>query len=201
MADVEPKIGEKLRRANVTNIVKKLNAGKTLSKTDQQALDEHERAMSGNIGRRLAKTALAAELGISRPTLDEYLNRIDPPPPKPDEEGAYSVEDTASYIAVNGVKAVNSAEMRRLKEARERIRVEREELELAELRGRLIDKSKIEPQVAVVCTTITTEMQRIFEQELPGKYTAKMVEDREINAAGVDRVIRAIKDALAPLTR
>lgn len=197
----EPKFTEKLRRANVTNIVKKLNAGKTLSKSDKDELARHEQALAGNVTRRLRKGDLAAELGISRVTLDEYLNRTDPPPPKPDGDGAYSVEDTASYIAVNGVKAVNSAEMRRLKEARERIRVEREELELAELRGRLIDKSKIEPQVALVCTTITTEMQRIFEQELPGKYTARMVEDREINAAGVDRVIRAIKDALAPLTR
>ena len=200
MADAKPRVGDQLRRANVANIIKKLNAGKTLTRAEQAALDAHEQATSGNIARRLRKTELAKELGISRVTLDEYLNR--PDAPQPDEAGAYSVEDTASYIAVNGVKAVNSAEMRRLKEARERIRVEREELELAELRGRLINKSQIEPQVAVICSTFVNELQRVFEWELPDKTFGKsVIQIREMNAAGVDRVIRALKETLAPLSQ
>jgi hypothetical protein len=200
VADAKPRIGDQLRRANVANIVKKLNAGKTLSKTEQAALEEHERATAGNIARRLRKTELAKELGISRVTLDEYLNR--PDAPQADDAGAFSVEDTASYIAVNGVKAVNSTEMRRLKEARERIRVEREELELAELRGRLVDKATIEPQIAAVCTLLVTTLQQIFEGELPPKYPGKtVVECREMNAAAIDRVMRQLKAAYAPLTR
>ncbi len=203
MPKVEPKIGDKLRRANVTNIIKKLNAGKTLTKSDKDALKEHERASEGAAAvQRMGKTNLAVELGITRRTLDEYLNRSDPPPPQPDADGEYSVEDTATYIAVNGAKAVTSAEMRRLREARERIRVEREEMELAELRGRLVDKETIEPQIAAACAIFGAALRQIFESEMPAKYQGKSVVDcRILNEQGVDRVMRQLKEAHLPLRK
>lgn len=191
-------ISTRLRRANLTNIVKKLNAGKTLTKAERTALDEHEAVNS--TGRRLRKKELAAELGISRVTLDDYLNRPDPPAPKPDNNQAYSVEDVAAYIAANSTKAAVSPAMRKMREARERIRLEREEMELAELRGQLIDKSMIAPAIAAVMTQLTTDLVDVFENELPTKYNGlSTVQCAELNASGVDRVLTRFKSGNAPL--
>jgi hypothetical protein len=197
MADAK-EISDKLRQTNIANIAKKLNAGKTLTKTEQTALDSYD-AING-VRRRLGKKELAQELGISRPTLDEYLDQEGAP--KPDENGTYSVEDAGLWVANNSVTAGSSKEMRRLREALMRIRVEAEEIDLAKNRGKLVDKATIEPQLAVATTTIVSELQKVFEDELPSKTFGKtVVEIREINAAGVDRVVQSWKDALAPISR
>lgn len=194
-------LAEKARRANIANILKRLNAGQTLSKSERLALDEHEASEVAKNGRRLLKMDLARELGISRVTLDGYLNRKTPPPPKPDDKRRYSVDEVAKYIADNSTKAVSSEEMRKLRERMLSIQVEREHLELETLRGRYIPKGEIEPAIAAFVGQLTEDLRLKFEMELPAKYSGRTVIERQkLNADGIDWVLRRLKSGAEKVT-
>lgn len=148
--------------------------------------------------RRLKKKALAAQLGISRVTLDEYLNRKTPPPPKPDKAGAYSVDDVAHYIEVNGAKAVSTEEMRRLREALLRMDVEERAIQIGIRKGEIIERAKVRPGIEAVMGRLTADLQAKFEQELPSKYGGRTgLQCAELNAAAVDWVLRRMKEGWA----
>jgi hypothetical protein len=150
---------------------------------------------------RLRKKPLAAELSISRVTLDEYLNRPTPPPPKPDKRGTYSVEEVATYIATNGIKAVSTEEMRRLRESLLRMDVEERAIELGVKKGQFIERAKIRPAIENVMGRLTVDLQGIMEDELPPKLVGKNVNEiRQIVASALDRVLTRMKDGWSDIS-
>ncbi len=151
---------------------------------------------------RLHKAGLARALGISRPTLDGYLNRTNPPPPQPNAGKLYDVKEVAEYIAALGTKAITTDEMRKLRETLLRTQAEDAEIDLAVKRGRLIEKAAIEPGVAEIQTWWSAKMQAVFEGELPRKYEGKTtIERQKLNADAVDRLMREFKERMEALAR
>ena len=68
-------------KANVANIVKKLKAGKTISSSDRKALDAW-RAQEDGGGWVKNLTALARELGLTRPVIYDARAKYPDAPPK-----------------------------------------------------------------------------------------------------------------------
>lgn len=152
--------------------------------------------------RRLGKKDLAQTLGITRPTLDGYLNRTDPPPPVPDKDRAYDLNEVAAYIAANAANPTSTEAIRRLRENLLKTQAEDAEMDLAVKRGRLIDKAAIEPGVSEIQTWWSAKLQAVFEGELPRKYEGKSTIDRQkLNADAIDRLMREFKERMAALAR
>lgn len=189
------------RRSNVANILRRLKAGRTLTRAERVALDEYESEQKAKNGRRLLKLDLARELGMSRTTLDGYLNLKDPPAPKPDAARRYSVDEVQRFIAENSAKAGTNAEIRTLRETLLRMQVERETIELDELRGRYVRKDEIGPAVAIIAAQLTDDLRLKFETELPPKYDGRTTLERQkLNADGIDWVLRRLKHGTKKLT-
>ena len=75
-------------------------------------------------------------------------------------------------------------------------------LDLAEKKGRLVDKKKIEPTIAAFMSALTTNLRNKFEFELPPKYDGLDQAARaKLNADAVDWVMTRIKTGAAPITR
>ena len=194
-------ISETLRRANLANIITKLKAGKTLSRPEQDVLDaQAAQEAASQPGRRLNKKMLAEELGISRPTLDEYLNRATAP--QPDAMGTFSVEETAAYISRHGVRAISSEEMKRIRMTLLRIQAKEAELDLAVKQGELVAIRELEPDFALMCNQLVADLRAKFEFELPARYVGKnAVECEQMNADGIDYVLTRLKAEMARHTR
>lgn len=152
--------------------------------------------------RRLGKKDLAQTLGISRPTLDGYLNRADPPPPVPDGDRLYDLNEVAAYIAANAANPTSTEAIRRLRENLLKTQAEDAAMDLAVKRGRLIDRAAIEPGVAEIQAWWSSKLQAVFEGELPRKYEGKSTIDRQkLNADAIDRLMREFKERMATLAR
>lgn len=152
--------------------------------------------------RRLGKKDLAQMLGISRPTLDGYLNRMEPPPPVRGKDGTFDVDEVAAYIAANGATPTSSEAIRKLRERLLRTQAEDAEVDLAERRGRLIDKATIEPGIAEIQAWWLAKLQAVFEGEIPRKLEGLTTVQRQALLAGaVDRVFREFKERMGALAR
>ena len=84
MNEIKPTDAEILSRANLSNIGKKLKAGKTLSTSERKALNEFESEQSGGWVKDLS--ALAKELGLTRQAVYDARARF-PDAPKKHEDG------------------------------------------------------------------------------------------------------------------
>lgn len=84
MTEIKPTDAEILSRANLSNIGKKLKAGKTLSTSERKALNEFESEQSGGWVKDLS--ALAKELGLTRQAVYDARARF-PDAPKKHEDG------------------------------------------------------------------------------------------------------------------
>jgi len=75
VSESEPAVVDVYKKANVSNIVKKLKSGKTLSTAERKALDDYEASQSG--GEWVKDTsALARELGLSRQAIYDARARF-----------------------------------------------------------------------------------------------------------------------------
>lgn len=84
MNETKPNDAEILSRANLSNIGKKLRAGKTLSTSERKALNEFQSEQNGGWVKDLS--ALAKELGLSRQAIYDARSRF-PDAPGRHEDG------------------------------------------------------------------------------------------------------------------
>lgn len=201
---VAESLGDRLRRANVANIVRRLKAGKTLSGVEQKALEEHESGLgAASTGKKLLrKIELAGRLNISRPTIDDYLRRPGAPKPKnkrydPDEVRAFI--EACTPTASLGEKKTEIIDLRR---AILRMEAEEMEIDLGIKRGLYIRRDEISPVIGSFFTQHLADALLIFEQELPAKYAGRnQIECQQLNADGIDRLFakaKAWQQTIAP---
>jgi hypothetical protein len=148
----------------------------------------------------LTRSQLARRLGSSGRTVAAYLDDYEDAP-KPDADRRYSFADVKAHIARHSARLGSTPTMLKMKERLLALRVSEAERAEAVAAGQYILAKDIEPQVAKVCSELTRNLQAVFEGELPSRYIGRsVVECRELNANGVDRVIAAMKSGLAPIT-
>ncbi len=154
-----------------------------------------------NAGEWLTRSQIAIRAVIDREIVSKYLGMEGAP--KPDNKMRFNYKQAMEWIGDHAPRAgAGGNEIRKIKEASARIQLERDQLELDELRGRLVDKKEIAPQIGAACAAFVAGLQRIHEGELPPKIAGKsVIEIRELIAAGNDRLIRELNDMLAPLTK
>lgn len=144
---------------------------------------------------RLRKNHLAGELGISRVTLDKYLNQDGAP--HPDKALTYSIEETAQWIAsqrqqeskLRG-KSYWEAEMTRLK-------CERLAEEIARERGDWIHKTDASKTIVPLMRELSELMQQKFVRELPSRYKGHdAIECAQMNADACDAIAKRFRDGI-----
>lgn len=147
---------------------------------------------------RFRKTELHKELGISRPTLDKYLNMEGAP--IPDTQSAYDLEQVANFIAQikneeGKIKGKNYWES-------EKARLHCEKLlhELAVQRGEYISKSEASKTIIPIMAELGQLLKQKFELELPSRYQGKdRIECAQLNADAIDYLIRRFRSGVKDL--
>lgn len=145
---------------------------------------------------RLRKIDLARQLGISRVSVDKYLNRDGAP--SPDKHFRYSVEEVAAFIAkqknedskVKGA-AHWSAELSRLK-------CEQLAEQIARERGDFIEKNEAKKVIVPLMTELGEMMQARFVRELPARYKGRdAAECAAMNQKACDDVAERFRRGMA----
>lgn len=154
---------------------------------------------------RLRKITLAEKLGVSRPTLDKYLEMDGAP--GPDAEKTYDVEEVLKWV---GAHAEQSGANHRdgTKKTLNDWRAEKLALECDKLRhlleverGDYISKREAAATVIPLMTELDALIKQKYELELPSRYVGKdAVECAELNAAARDQINARFRQGVKPLT-
>jgi hypothetical protein len=123
--------------------------------------------------------------------------------PAADAKKRHDFRAAKDWIEKNAARiSAGTEEMKRIKESIVRMEAEDMALDLAEKRGRLVDKKKIEPAIAAFCSQLTEDLRNKFEFELPPKYEGLDRAARgKLNADAIDWVLTRLKNGAAPLSR
>jgi hypothetical protein len=151
------------------------------------------------------KLDISKKIGVSRPTIDKYLAMEGAP--KPNEDMRYNLLAVLDWIRECGAKSVPTnavADARQKKLLLEcdklTIAIDQGRHALAVQRGEYISKAEASETLAPLMSELKSMLQQVFEVELPSQYRGKTaVEQAELNAAGVDRVIQRIREGTARL--
>lgn len=128
------------------------------------------------MGKIVNKRELAQILGISERSLTEW-QREGLPMVLNSGRGASNQYDTADVINWRIARAVNGTQQESPKDRLDRLRGDREELELAQLRGTLVSVSEIEPALAQFIADAVDLL-----TTLPDKFAPIIVEAGSIDA-------------------
>jgi hypothetical protein len=137
----------------------------------------------------MRKSELARELGISRVTLDAYLSRLEPPPPQPNDDREYSIEEVAAYIGniKNAAGAVKGHAF--YKTEKVRLECERISQEMATKRGEFVSRGAIAAAIVPLISELDAMMEQQFVLVLPSRYKGKnTVECAEMNRTAKDLI-------------
>lgn len=146
--------------------------------------------------RNLLRTAV--ELGVSRVTLRTHLAKEGAP--QKDADGLYDVEACRAWLQGSSRANVEGSELHDLRAKKLRMEVEQMERENEVARGDLVKKSEITPAIIAFNETLASELEQIFAVELPQKYQGlDVIECRTLNIAGIDRVMKALKEGQWPI--
>lgn len=190
---------DQIDRAYLAGIIKRVKAGKTISKADREILESASepkgrapRSQLG-VGDKLTRTQISKRLGMDRGTLAKYLGMEGAP--KPDERNRYSLKAVEAWREANALRIGNTQEMRTIKEAQARLELQKSELEFGIMQNRYVPRTEIRPGIEAVMGRLTVDMTAIFEGEIPPKCAGKTtIEIRELMAAAVDRVLKRMKE-------
>lgn len=165
--------------------------------------------MSAAEATRLRKIALADKLGVSRPTLDRYLAMEGAPTESGDK--MYDVEAVAKFIQANLPTGPGGPQGNLKGTAEEKLtlaglKIEKLSLECQKLRhaievdrGDYISKREAAAVIIPVMSELGSLLTQKFEMELPSRCVGKdAVEIAQLNAEGIDKVIKRFKTGMAP---
>lgn len=157
------------------------------------------------MAKRLNKTHLARALDVDRKTITGYLARKGAP--KPDKRGLFEVEECRVWaakcaaMAEHGNTQVRGTRVHELKERKLALEVEEEERKAAIRAGQLVNVAEIEPALLAMFSQLKEDLVQKFEQELPSRYRGRsLAECQQMNAEGVDWVLRRLKDGAQKIT-
>ena len=143
------------------------------------------------------KSALATELGISRVTLDAYLSRTEPPPPRPNKANEYSLEEVAAYIGGIKNEAGKVKGFTHYKTEKMKLECERIALEMKVRRGEFVEQHEIAAQIVPLIAELDAMMEQQFVQVLPSRYKGKSsVECAELNRTAKDLITQRFRTGM-----
>ena len=162
---ISQEIARKALDVEAANVLKKLQAGKTLT-TPERALiqsiaagEPPERAK----GWAKTKVELCEALGISRMTLDRWLKLKRNHPPRPAADGTWNVVEWKRWMKETGRGGgldgdALDDELPRLNAKRILLINERLELDNAERRGDLISRDEVVKETAEIATALRSAL-------------------------------------------
>lgn len=150
-------------------------------------------------GDRANRSQIAARLGIDRRMVLRYLAMEEAP--QPDAKKRYDFAAARKWIFEQSArKSQNAEEMKAIADSMKRMEHEDMALDLAEKRGRLVDRKKIEPAIASFCSQLTEDLRNKFEFELPPKYEGLDRAGRaKLNADAIDWILLRLKNGAAQI--
>jgi transcriptional regulator with XRE-family HTH domain len=152
-------------------------------------------AAQTQVSGRLNQIEIAERMGIVRQTVAKYLRM--PGAPMADADGRFDLQEAGEWIlAHQGERESGLDKVRRLKDRKLELELERLELDLQIARREVIPKDEIEPEIAALATELVSLLRQKFEMELPSLYAGRdRIECQQLNGAAVDEVIRRFKEA------
>jgi hypothetical protein len=151
---------DKLQTKQLANVIRKLNAGKTLTAREEALLAQARAADSGHVGDSptpatggYAKTwdDLAAACSVDRRTLTNVRRKFGKKCPADRADGRKEVAKWITFLADAGVKGrgennpeINFLDERELRLQERQLRVERERFELQKAKDEMISVSHVE---------------------------------------------------------
>ncbi len=149
----------------------------------------------------MTRTQIAVQAGLDRQTVTRYLGMEGAP--KPDDKQRWSYKEVLPWIQSQAPRlGGKSDEMIKIREARARLDLEEAEHDMKVKRGQYIDKSRIAGVFAVAFGSLTIKLQEVFERELPARLEGRtLIERTELMAAGIDRVLGALKEDMDRLSK
>jgi hypothetical protein len=200
---------DKLLRANVGNVVEKLKAKKTLTKAELALIQAAANEEPLEEARAFVETKvdLAKTLGISRMQLDRYIKLRRNGPPKARPDGRWPVLEWKRWMRETGrAGGVGGDELEdelpRLNAKRLLLVNERLELDNAERRGELLDRSEIIAAAADVATELRGNLYGEASGTVKLIMVAKDVDEgvKTYNAA-MDRVLEGLLNWLGKVQK
>lgn len=182
---------EILANANLSNIGKKLKAGKTLSTSERKALNEFQSEQSG--GWVKDTTTLAKELGLSRQAIYDARSRF-PDAPKKHEDGKR--ENLTAWLDFVGAKLIGKdVGTKNLVELKAELM--REQIALARAKNRresggVIDREIVEAMLVTLGQKLDLLLRLKLEVELGPRVAGKNAAEANVEGALILDEIREV---------
>ena len=185
---------ERLARANLGNIAKKLSAGKTLTTAERKAVTEFQ--LEETDGWAKDTSALARELGLSRQAIYDARNRF-PDAPKKHEDGKR--ENLAAWQEFVGAKLIgkdvgtkNLADLK-AELMREQIRLARSKNERES--GDVIDREVVEAMLVTLGQKLNLLLRLKLEVELGPRGVGMNAAELNVEGGVILQEIREVINA------
>lgn len=152
-------------------------------------------------GPRLRKISLAEKLGITRPTLDKYLEMEGAP--QPDEDKSYDVDAVAKFIEDRAPNTMGKdvSYLNDLKAQKLVLECEKLRDQIARDQGDFISKKEAAATIIPLMAELDALMKQKYELELPSRYQGKdQVECAAMNAEARDAINRRFRQGVAKIT-
>ena len=185
---------ERLARANLGNIAKKLSTGKTLTTAERKAVTEFQ--LEESVGWAKDTSALARELGLSRQAIYDARNRF-PDAPKKHEDGKR--ENLAAWQEFVGAKLIgkdhatkNLSELK-AELMREQIRLARSKNEREA--GDVIDREVVEAMLVTLGQKLNLLLRLKLEVELGPRGVGMNAAELNVEGGVILQEIREVINA------
>lgn len=165
MSAVSQDLAKKALQVEAANVLKKLNAGKTLTTSERALIQSIASGEDPEKSKGWAKTKveLCSALGISRMTLDRWLKLKRSKPPGHESDGRWNVVEWKSWMretgrggGIDGDDA--DEELPRLNAKRLILINERLQLDNEERRGELISRDEVVKECADIATALRSAL-------------------------------------------
>lgn len=180
-SSLDPKLVEGVLRKNLSNILEKVKAGKTLSKQERELFEQHAKTEAPEEQIASSQWELAKRLGVSRQTVNAWKKRY------PDEapadlsiskwkifQAAISSRGTAGTAIADLARRKAEGEVRKIDLACEKL-----ELEVAELRGAMMSREEQQAEGEAVGIIIQSAFESL-SRDLDAKISGQPPEERRV---------------------
>ena len=173
-SSLDPKLAENVLRKNLSNILEKVKAGKTLSKQERELFEDHAKTEAPDTLQAADISDLARRIGVSRQTFHSWKRKY------PDDiPGDLSIEKWKIFAAAVGSKGNQGTALsnlaRRKAEAEARkseLACEKLDLEIAQLRGEMMSREDQHAEgeaVGIIIQAAFTSLAKDLDSNISGK--------------------------------
>ena len=194
MIEQKPNDAEILSRANLSNIGKKLKAGKTLTTSERKALNEFQTEQSG--GWIKDTSALAKELGLSRQTIYDARAKFPDAPPKHEDGKRENLTAWQAFVGEHLIgkdHATKNLSDLKAELMREQIRLARSKNERES--GDVIDREVVEAMLVTLGQKLNLLLRLKLEVELGPRGVGMNAAELNVEGGVILQEIREVINA------